>query len=79
MALVMRLRRGGTKKQPFYKIVVIDSHLKREGKFKDDIGTYNPMKNPSVININKEKAAFWLKRGVRPSNTVQKILKIAKI
>ncbi len=79
MALVMRLRRGGTKKRPFYQIVVIDSRSKREGKFKDEIGTYNPLKNPSVIKVDRKKAASWLEKGVKPSAIVKKLLKISKI
>ena len=79
MALVMRLRRGGTKKKPFYQIVVIDSRSKREGKFKDEIGIYNPLKNPSLIKIDREKAVNWLEKGVKPSATVKKLLKISKI
>ena len=75
----MRLRRGGTKKKPFYQIVVIDSRSKREGKFKDEIGIYNPLKNPSLIKIDRGKAASWLEKGVKPSATVKKLLKISKI
>ncbi len=76
MALVMRLRRAGAKKKAFYKIVVIDSRYKREGRFTDEIGLYNPVKNPSLIKIDKEKASRWLKKGVRPSATVKKLLRI---
>jgi len=79
MALMMRLRRGGTKKKPFYQIVVIDSRCKRQGKFKDEVGIYNPKKNPSIIRIDAEKAASWLKKGVKPSLTVKKLLRISKI
>ena len=79
MALVMRLRRAGAKKKAFYKIVVIDSRCKREGRFTDEIGLYNPIKNPSLIKIDKEKAARWLKKGVRPSATVKKLLRISKM
>lgn len=75
----MRLRRGGTKKKPFYQIVIIDSRNKRQGKIKDEIGTYNPLKNPSLIRIDKQKAVSWLKKGVKPSTTVKKLLKISKI
>ncbi|MEA3369083.1 MAG: 30S ribosomal protein S16 [Candidatus Ratteibacteria bacterium] len=79
MALVMRLRREGTKKKPFYQIVIIDSRSKREGKFKDNIGTYNPLKNPSLIKVDQKKAVSWLEKGVKPSATVKKLLKISKI
>lgn len=79
MALVMRLRREGARKKPFYQIVIIDSLSKREGKFKDKIGTYNPLKNPSLIKIDREKAVSWMEKGVKPSATVKKLLRISKI
>ena len=77
MALVMRLRRVGGKKRPYYHIVVIDSRSKREGKFIDQLGEYNPKKNPSYIKLDKQKAADWQKKGAKPSATVSKLIKIA--
>ena len=79
MSLVMRLRRAGGRKKPFYQIVVIDSRYKREGKFIDEIGIYNPVKNPSLVKLDRKKAESWFKKGVKPSNTVQKLLKVAKV
>ena len=79
MALVMRLRRSGGKKNPFYKIVIIRSRSKRDGKFIDEVGLYNPVKNPSFIKIDKEKVERWRKKGVKPSARVEKLLRISKI
>lgn len=73
----IRLRRMGAKKAPFYRIVVADSRYPRDGRFIEEIGTYDPTKNPSVVNLDVEKANKWIATGAQPTDTVKKILKIA--
>lgn len=75
MAVKIRLRRIGAKKSPFYRIVVADSRFPRDGRFIEEIGTYNPLTNPSEITIDKEKAQQWIKNGAQPTDTVRAILK----
>ena len=77
MAVKMRLRRMGQKKAPFYRIVVADSRSPRDGRFIEEIGYYDPTKEPSVVSIDKEKADKWLANGAQPTDTVKKLLKIA--
>ncbi len=77
MAVKIRLRRMGAKKAPFYRIVVADSRYPRDGRFIEEIGTYDPTKNPSVISVDMEKADKWIATGAQPTDTVKKILKIA--
>ena len=77
MAVKIRLRRMGAKKAPFYRIVVADSRSPRDGRFIEEIGTYDPTKNPSVINVDLEKANKWIANGAQPTDTVKKILKIS--
>ena len=77
MAVKIRLRRMGAKKAPFYRIVVADSRYPRDGRFIEEIGTYDPTKNPSVINVDVEKANNWIANGAQPTDTVKKILKIS--
>lgn len=79
MAVKMRLKRMGAKKAPFYRIVVADSRSPRDGKFIDEIGYYDPTKDPSVIKVNEELAKKWLQNGAQPSDTVKKLLKISGI
>ena len=71
----IRLRRMGAKKAPFYRVVVADSRYPRDGRFIEEIGTYNPMREPAEININAEKAQTWLKNGAQPTDTVKILLK----
>ena len=75
MAVKIRLRRMGSKKAPFYRVVVADSRYPRDGRFIEEIGTYNPLKNPAEININKESAAKWIANGAQPTDTVKAMLK----
>ena len=75
MAVKIRLRRMGAKKNPFYRIVVADSRYPRDGRFIEEIGTYNPMKEPSEVNVDAEKVAQWLKNGAQPTDTVRAIFK----
>lgn len=75
----IRLKRIGAKKAPFYRVVVADSRYPRDGRFIEEIGTYDPMKEPSEIKIDKEKALQWIKNGAQPTDTVKALLKIEKI
>ena len=77
MAVKIRLRRMGAKKAPFYRIVVADSRYPRDGRFIEEIGTYDPTKTPSAINVDLEKANKWIATGAQPTDTVKKILKVA--
>ncbi len=75
----IRLTRRGAKKKPFYRVVVADARVRRDGSFLEIIGTYDPMKDPSDINIDTERAKYWLGCGAQPSSTVKKLLKISGI
>lgn len=75
MAVKIRLRRMGAKKAPFYRIVVADSRYPRDGRFIEQIGYYDPTKEPTVIKVDEEKAKKWLSTGAQPTDTVKKILK----
>ncbi len=79
MAVKIRLKRMGKKKAPFYRVVVADSRSPRDGRLIEEIGYYDPTKDPSVIKIDEEKAKKWLSTGAQPTDTVAKILKIAGI
>ena len=75
MAVKMRLRRLGAKKAPFYRVVVADERSPRDGKFIDEIGYYNPLRDPAEIKIDSEKATKWLNDGAQPTETVRALLK----
>ena len=79
MAVKIRLRRMGAKKAPFYRIVVADSRYPRDGRFIEEVGYYDPTKQPSVIKIDEEKAKTWLANGAQPTDTVKALLKIQGI
>ena len=79
MAVKIRLRRMGAKKAPFYRIVVADSRYPRDGRFIEEVGFYDPTKEPSVIKIDEEKAKTWLANGAQPTDTVKALLKIQGI
>jgi len=79
MAVKIRLRRMGQKKAPFYRIVVADSRSPRDGRFIEEIGTYNPNTDPSTFNVNEEAAKRWLANGAQPTEVVGKIFKLAGI
>ena len=79
MAVKIRLRRMGQKKAPFYRIGVADSRSPRDGRFIDEIGYYDPTKEPSEIRVDEEAAKKWLANGAQPTQTVEKILKTAGI
>ena len=71
----IRLRRMGAKRAPYYRVVVADSKSPRDGKFIEEIGTYDPMKEPAEIKIDVEKAQQWLKNGAQPTDTAKALLK----
>jgi len=77
MALVIRLRRHGGRKKPFYRIVVADSRAPRDGRLVAQIGTYDPLTKPPKIALVKEQAQRWLKAGAQPSDTVRKLIERA--
>ena len=79
MAVRMRLKRMGAKKAPFYRIVVADSRSPRDGRFIEQVGYYDPTKEPAVIKVDAEIANKWLATGAQPSDTVKKLLKIAGV
>ena len=73
----IRLQRQGKKKAPFYHIVVADSRNKRDGKIIEQIGTFDPMTDPSTVVLDKEKAEKWIKNGARPTDTVKRLIEKA--
>lgn len=75
MATRIRLQRRGKKNQPFYHLVIADGRAPRDGRFIEDLGTYNPLTNPATLNINFERALYWLEAGAQPSDTARSILK----
>ncbi len=79
MATAIRLARRGSKKHPTYRIVVADSRRARDGRFIETIGFYNPLTDPSVIEVDEAKAKQWLATGAQPSDTVRKLLSLKGI
>ena len=75
MAVKIRLRRMGAKKAPFYRVVVADSRYPRDGRFIEEIGYYNPMREPAEIKIDAEKAQKWIANDAQPTDTVKVLLK----
>lgn len=75
----IRLRRMGAKKAPFYRIVVADSRFPRDGRFIEELGTYNPLKEPAEIKIDAERAQAWIKDGAQPTDTARSLLKKAGV
>ena len=75
MAVKIRLRRMGAKKAPCYRIVVADSRYPRDGRFIEEIGYYDPTKEPTVVKVDAEKAKQWIANGAQPTDTVRNILK----
>ena len=74
MAVKIRLRRMGAKKAPFYRVVVADSRSPRDGRFIEEVGTYNPMTNPAEVKLDMEKVNTWIKNGAQPTDTVKKLI-----
>ena len=75
----IRLRRMGAKKNPFYRIVVADSRYPRDGRFIEELGTYNPMTSEAAVQIDAERAQAWIKNGAQPTDTVRGLLKKANV
>ncbi|UTX37252.1 30S ribosomal protein S16 [Ligilactobacillus salivarius] len=74
MSVKIRLKRMGSKKRPFYRIVVADSRSPRDGRFIETVGTYNPLTDPEIVTLKEEKVMNWLNNGAQPSDTVRNIL-----
>ncbi len=79
MAVRMRLMRMGKKKQPMYRVVVVDGRAQRDSRYLEQIGRYEPLHDPSLIEIDKERAADWLAKGAQPTETVEKLLNITGV
>ncbi len=79
MAVKIRLKRLGSKKNPFYRVIVADERSPRDGKFIDEIGYYNPLTDPADIKIDAEKASKWIANGAQPTETVRTLLKKTEI
>lgn len=75
MAVKIRLRRMGSKKNPFYRVVVADSRFPRNGRFIEEIGYFDPTKDPAIVNIDGDKAKQWISNGAQPTDTVKALLK----
>lgn len=75
MAVKIRLRRMGAKKAPFYRVVVADSRYPRDGRFIEEVGTYNPLVEPVEVNVDAEKIQKWIANGAQPTDTVKRLLK----
>ena len=75
MAVKIRLRRMGEKHAPFYRVIVADERSPRDGRFIEEIGTYNPLAEPSEVKIDAEKANQWIKNGAQPTDTVKSLFK----
>jgi len=73
LSVKIRLTRMGAKKKPFYRIIVADSRSPRDGRFIEKIGLYDPKSDPSKIEVDREKALEWIKKGAKPTDTVQKL------
>ena len=74
MATKIRLQRGGRKSYAFYRIVIADARAPRDGRFTEKIGTYNPNTNPATVDLNFERALYWVENGAQPTDTVRNIL-----
>ena len=79
MAVKIRLRRMGAKKAPFYRVVVADSRYPRNGRFIEEVGTYNPLTDPATVNIDAEAVKKWISNGAQPTDTVKPLLKKSNI
>ena len=72
--VMIRLRREGSKKRPFFRVVVADSRAPRDGRFVEILGHYNPRAKPAVVKVDKERVNYWIKRGARPSDSVRTLI-----
>ncbi len=75
MAVKIRLARHGTKKRPFYRIVVADVESPRDGKYLESVGTYDPLKDPAEVSLKKERVRHWMNQGAIPTDTIKSLLK----
>ncbi len=75
MAVKIRLRRMGAKKKPYYRVVVADSRFPRDGRFIEELGYYNPLKEPIEFKVDNEKVKTWIKNGAQPTDTVKSLFK----
>ena len=75
MGVRIRLARHGAKKRPFYRIVVADGRAPRDGKYLENVGTYNPLVDPVEVSLKKERIKYWMDQGAKPSDTVKSLLK----
>jgi small subunit ribosomal protein S16 len=75
MGVRIRLARHGTKKKPFYRIVVADGEKPRDGRFLEKVGTYDPLKDPAEVSLNSDRIKYWMEKGAIPSDTVKSLLK----
>ena len=75
MAVKIRLARHGAKKKPFYRIVVADSESPRDGRFLENVGTYNPLQDPAEVTLKTDRVHYWLQQGAIPTDTVRSLLK----
>ena len=73
--VAIRLRRAGSKKRPYFRVVVTDSRAARDSSFVEILGHYNPRKKPAFVDVNKERVDFWLQKGAQPSDTVRTLIK----
>ncbi|MEQ6375300.1 30S ribosomal protein S16 [Bacillaceae bacterium S4-13-58] len=73
MAVKIRLKRMGSKRKPFYRVVVADSRSPRDGRFIEEIGTYNPVVSPAEVKLDEDKAVDWMSKGAKPSDTVRNL------
>lgn len=78
MAVKIRLARHGAKKRPYYRIVVADARAPRDGRFIEEVGRYNPVAQPKLIQFDMEKVEKWLANGAQPTDTVKKLLEVSK-
>lgn len=79
MSVKIRLKRMGTKKLPFYRVVVADSRYPRNGRFLEEIGIYDPLKDPSFFRVDANRVKYWVLNGAQPTNAIMKLLKINKV
>jgi small subunit ribosomal protein S16 len=75
MAVKIRLARHGSKKRPFYRIVVADVESPRDGKYIESVGTYNPLKDPAEVSLKEERIRYWMNQGAIPTNTIKSLFK----
>jgi len=75
LAVKIRLKRVGTTKKALWRVVVADSRMPRDGRFIEEVGTYDPMKDPAVVSLNADRVRYWVSKGAKPSETVQNLMK----